>query len=110
MRTSTCSLISFPGSRAVLSVLTSHANVHTCVASQAEDNESFFTAFLRGTVGVLSLDMTEMVSHGGGKSTSERTHTANSKPDNVGDDEMEKPLLSDSQWQRLCQILDEQVG
>lgn len=100
---------------------------------QVGDNESFYMTFLRGTVGVLSLDALELCPEwdnrgesGGG---AEHAHTkrdisASTTPgsgpesgvtaNNVGggkecSSEEEPPFLGEAQWQRLRTTLEEQV-
>lgn len=99
------------------------------VALQVGDTESFFTTFLRGTVGVLSLDALELapqwisgsgdggghggdnhassISAGGPDKTPEGGANGEGGSLSVGE---EPPLLGEDQWQRLQRILEDQVG
>lgn len=97
---------------------------------QVEDNESFYLTFLRGTVGILSLDALELspawdssVGDIGGINDHGSNYTngssasaglgsgvgAAAKVPGARDSRKEVPLLGDAQWQRLRKTLEEQV-
>lgn len=103
---------------------------------QVGDNESFYTTFLGGTVGILYLDALELSPqwhYGGGnrigsgttskEGTGSKAASSLSTPDlgataeagarDTGEERKssstEKPLIGDSQWQRLRKTLEEQV-
>lgn len=98
------------------------------VGLQVEDTESFFTTFLRGTVGILSLDALELApewtsggSDGGGNGGDNLAGSipaagSNKAPDGGENAEGEslpggeEPLLGEAQWQHLQRILEGQVG
>lgn len=96
---------------------------------QVEDNESFYLTFLRGTVGILSLDALELspewdsgVGDTGESNDdhSKDTHGSSSAGSGSGSgtaakvtrsraSSQEVPLLGEAQWQRLRKVLEEQV-
>lgn len=71
------------------------------------DNESFYTTFLHGTVGILSLDALDLSPAWDG--SSRNLGHAYSQSD-VDGESTERPLLEASQWQRLSNTLEKQVG
>lgn len=96
---------------------------------QIEDNESFYMTFLRGTVGILSLDALELCaqwdsggdgSRGNGRikggisatmagSGSESGNTATGASGKGPSSEEEPSLIGEAQWERLNTTLEKQV-
>lgn len=99
---------------------------------QVGDSESFYTTFLRGTVGILSLDALELSPHwdsssgnGGGGRGDEKDADGKKSPNDDSATEIERasvkrrdsalksrkevPLIGEHQWERLRKTLEEEV-
>lgn len=96
---------------------------------QVGDDESFYLTFLRGTVGILSLDALEFSpqwddrvgdtnvssdhnfkdTNGGASAGSGPGSGVAAKVPGAGAASKEVPLLGEAQWLRLRNVLDEQV-
>ena len=72
------------------------------------DDESFYTTFLHGTVGVLSLDALELspVWDGGSRGLA---HASSGSHADGGESAEQQPLLGNYQWKLLSDTLEKQV-